>query len=98
MNSEAVYDKEIYPLLEQIAEICKNNDISFNMLFQYGPNLEDHASVLSPRDNESTKMFISRAAIQCMGNVDSLFIAIAQKAEEVGHSSLVLKVLGNGNA
>jgi hypothetical protein len=98
--SEQIYDKQISPLLEKIYGICKDNNISFNALFQYGPKNEDHCSVIFNNENqpESTKMFISRAAIQSQANIDALFIAIKKHSNVVGHNSIVLSMMEKENA
>lgn len=95
--SEA-FDKEVSPLISELAEVCKKHNISFSALFQYGSNPEDHCTaVLTTEEPESTKMFLVRAAAQCQGNVDALFLAIKERANKVGHSSIFLTLMDQMN-
>ncbi|MES0444938.1 MAG: hypothetical protein ABUJ92_00195 [Desulfobacterales bacterium] len=90
---EEVYDNEISPLMKQILDICKKHEMPMFAEFQFnddgwcksripGHPIFDHFDALSQ-------------SIQDQGvNIDKYMFYVAKRANEEGHSSIVLSQLG----
>ena len=96
-NKEKVYDEQIAPLMSQIIQICKDNDIPMFADFQYSdtdfctsciyPNVDGRHVVVSLYD------LLSRCKTSEGINIDQFVFAISRKYKNT--SSIVLHMLGN---
>lgn len=85
---EALYDKEIAPLLARAARLAEANGMSMTCLVEFNPGDTGETHTLA--GDQSYKVALAYAAIACHGNVDALFLAVARHARQHGHSSLYL--------
>lgn len=53
-DNEAVYDEQISPLMEQIIQICKDNDLPMTLCFEFAP--EAYCASNIPVAGQSEKM------------------------------------------
>lgn len=99
MNREQIYDAQIAPLMAQIIDICKANQINAHMTFDLSdPDRQGEGDV----DSVTTHLPVNGcpAWLRNMGymakakdNFDAFMMAVMRDAKEYGHSSLYLTVL-----
>lgn len=93
--SEQIYDAEIAPKLQELAELCKKHGLSFVAVCEYATG-QTGLTFTSPMDEDTTgaTMFLAQTAALARGNFDALTFALMRHARKFGHSSMILKQLG----
>lgn len=88
--SEEIYDKEIAPLLMQVAEICKQHNFPMVAEVEYLPGERGSTSLLPPEASLAMTMILHCA--DTAPNVDSYIIGLARYCKERGidYSSSVI--------
>ena len=93
-DKESVYDEKIFPLMKEIIDICKANDIPFFATFQYKDdsfctsyNLSGHPAL---EFYEALHQSISDSGV----NIDKFLRWVCREATKNGHSSMYLNQLG----
>ncbi len=89
---EDFYDREVAPVLMELAKKCEDAKISFIAMTEWEPGETGRTATIQGDAGFGLKM--AHTAMQAHGNVDSLMIAIKRYATEHGHSSAVLHLLG----
>ena len=95
-NKEKIYDEQIFPLMEEIIAICKENKIPMFAEFEYAPGDFCRSVLYDPDDHA---LFAHLEAIaQCVAeggiNIDKYMMWVAKGARIKGHSSLFLTLAG----
>ena len=95
-NKEKVYDEQIAPLMAQIIEICKREEIPMFADFQYA-DLDYCTTFIYPDvDGRNVTMNLYNVLSQCKieegVNIDKFFLSISRKYQNT--SSIVMKILG----
>ena len=94
-NLEAVYDKEISPLMEQILIICKKYNMPMFAEFQYSN--DGFCKSLLTKNGHPIITHLE-ALSQCIEdggiNIDKYMFWISKGAKKRGHSSIFLKAAG----
>jgi len=95
MSLEQVYDSEISPLVLQIIEICKQNNLPFFMEFDLDGDMSCKSSSV-PTENNMVRMH--DVVSQCLENnnsfnLDKFLFWIVREAQQKGHSSVFLSRL-----
>lgn len=93
-DKENIYDEKIAPLMTQIIDICKENQLPFFASFQYA----DNDFCTSGGRMKGHPVFEYYEAIkQCMElegiNIDKFMFWVMRGAREKGHSSIILSQL-----
>lgn len=100
MTPEETYDAEIAPVLLKLAERCKELGFPFAASVEWQPG-ETGRTESHPPWNEnglpSAKQKLVHYAARCNGNIDAFLNAVMRDAEQFGHSSMYLKMLGCKN-
>lgn len=89
---EAFYDAEIAPALRALAMRCHANGLSFLAVVEWAPGETGRTYSQSPPAGLGIRW--ADAAARANGNADSLIFALMKEAQENGHSSMCLKMLG----
>lgn len=89
---EKFYDEVIAPALLEIGRKCEEAGLSFVAAVEYEQG--EYGSTTTLRAGSGFGMRLVDLAVRANGNVDALMIALSRHAEEHGHSSLVLSMLG----
>jgi len=89
---EDFYDREVAPVLMDIAKKCQDNGLSITTMVEWDPGETGRTAALTAEAGFGIRM--AEAAMQARGNVDSLIGAIMGYAKDRGHSSVFLKQLG----
>jgi hypothetical protein len=90
-DREDFYDREVAPVLMDLAKKCQDNGLSIAAMVEWEPGETGRTAALSADASFGIRMV--EAAMQARGNVDSLIFAIQKYAAEHGHSSICLKML-----
>jgi hypothetical protein len=93
-NKEHVYDEEIFPLMKQILEICKREEIPMFASFEYDGN-SFCRSMINPEGAHMVTGLLDILAKCAEGkgtNIDKFFITIGKLYPN--ESSAVLKLMG----
>lgn len=91
-KKERIYDDIIAPLMAQIIEVCKENEISVSAVFELTQDLTVMTHI--PVNPESARMRLEYYLMKADGNLDLFFMNAKRDAEKYGHSSCVLSLLG----
>lgn len=99
-NQEEFYDREIAPVLAELAKKCQEKNISFCASVEYDPEhmgrgKTEFQAATKPVLEVSCAQILVHYAARCNGNVDALFMAIEKWAAEHGHNSIYLSSLEN---
>lgn len=89
---EAFYDREIAPLLLELANKCQANDMSLVASVEWEPGKAGRT--MSVRDTAGIALNMVRWAAEAQGNADSLILRMKKHGEEYGHNSMCLHMLG----
>jgi hypothetical protein len=89
---EDFYDREVAPVLMDIAKKCQDNGLSITAMVEWDHGETGRTAALTAEAGFGIRM--AQAAMQSVGNVDSLIGAIMGYAKDHGHSSVYLKMLG----
>lgn len=93
-NKEKIYDKEIFPLMEKIIDICKEHKMPFFTSFQYS---DDGFCTAGGRLGEHVVFDYYEAIRQCIENeginIDRFMFWVMRGAKKKGHSSIILSQL-----
>ena len=99
MSKEKIYDEQIFPLMTQIMEICKNNKIPMFATFEYNKD-EFYTSLIRKKEYSPHYLFtyydvLSRCGEKKGVNIDKIIMWMIKEARRVGkHSSICLNQLG----
>jgi hypothetical protein len=96
MTNEEFYDTKLAPALMELARKCQERGINFQALVEYETNEIAETRVLPTQPGFA--MALAVMASKARGNIDAFLIGARQYAEEHGHSSVFLKVLGVAEA
>jgi len=91
-EKEEIYDKDIAPQLLKIARKCEKEGISFVAHVEWEPGDGGRTETLAK--NASIGHRLISWAVACQGNIDTLLMRAIRYAEEHGHSSVYLHLLG----
>jgi hypothetical protein len=92
-KKDQIYDEQISPLMRQIIEICKTNNISMHASFELTPN-EGYCTTHLPLDpTPSFTMSLLGLVPRVRGNFDVLMNAVLKHAREKGHSSIYITMI-----
>jgi hypothetical protein len=89
---EQFYDREIAPVLMDLAGKCQDNGLSIAAMVEWEPDETGRTAALAATAGFGIRMV--EAAMQAKGNVDSLIFALMKYGTERGHSSASLHLLG----
>ena len=93
-DKEKIYDKEIFPLMEKIIDICEKHKMPFFTLFQYS---DDGFCSSKSRFGEHVVFDYYDVIKQCIEeegiNIDKFMLWIMKGARKEGHSSIILSQL-----
>lgn len=92
MTNEEFYDSEIALKLLELCNLCGDRGMSMVAPVEYGPNLIGETSRLAAGHGIEIRM--AYWGIRARGNIDSLVINAGRYANEVGHSSMILRRIG----
>ncbi|MEZ9708777.1 hypothetical protein AB4254_08900 [Vibrio breoganii] len=87
-----VYNNDIFPLLQRIALVCKQEDVSFFAACQTDLAFQVWA-VNQPGENVLSKLALLQMVSET-DNLDDLLVEIMECAREHGHNSKVLRAIG----
>jgi hypothetical protein len=96
-DNEKIYDEQIAPLMSQIIEICKANNIPMFADFQYAKF--DFCTTLVYPDvaDRNVTMYLYNMLSKCREhdgvNIDKFFFGVSKKYPN--KSSIVMSMLGN---
>lgn len=93
MTNEEFYDREVAPKLLELCNACGARGMSFLASVEYGPEGIGETTQLAP--DASVKAVMAYWGIKARGNIDAFMIAAQRHANEHGHSSAVLSILGS---
>lgn len=88
---EDFYDREVAPVLMEIAKKCQDNGLSIAAMVEWEPGETGRTAALSADAGFGIRM--TEAAMQARGNVDSLIFAIQKYAKTHGRNSICLHLL-----
>ena len=91
MMKEEFYDREIAPVLAQLAKKCEAEGLSFVAMCEFGPN--ETGSTFSIRKDVGVELTMARLAMTALGNADRLIGTLRRYSEEYGHNSVMLELL-----
>lgn len=91
-TKEEVYDTEIAPRLLEIGEMCQERGLGFSAAVEYEPFGLGRTLALPPDSSVAIRMV--DAAAQAHGNIDSFLRAMIRYAQQHGHESSYLTILG----
>lgn len=89
---EAFYDREIAPVLMELAGKCQDNGLSIVAMVEWEPGETGRTVALAGDSGFGIRM--ADAAMRAHGNVDSLIFALMKFGTENGHGSACLHLLG----
>jgi len=90
--SEQIYDEQIAPKLLELARICNTHGMPFLATVEYAPG--DYGTTADMPADRSLPMDWAYVAARSRGNADTLIMHMMRQAEERGHGSICLKMLG----
>ena len=88
---EDFYDREVAPVLLDLAKKCQDNGLSIAAMVEWDPGETGNTAAIAAKAGFGIRM--AEAAMQARGNVDSLIFAIQKYTKEHGHNSICLKML-----
>jgi hypothetical protein len=88
---EQFYDREIAPVLLELARKCRDNGLSIAAMVEWAPAETGRTAALAAGSGVGIRM--AELAMQARGNVDSLIFALMKYGKEHGHSSVGLRLL-----
>lgn len=91
-EQEDFYDREIAPLLLELAEKCQSNGLQFLAQVEWSSGDSAETVVYEPK-TASVKTVLAYLAIKAHGNFDTFMNAILRYAKEKGHNSVYLHLL-----
>lgn len=89
---ETFYDREIAPVLLQLARKCQDNGLSIVAMVEWEPGETGRTAALAADSGFGIRM--AETAMRSVGNVDNLIMALMKYGEEHGRSSVFLNLLG----
>lgn len=90
-EQEAFYDKEVAPVLMELAKKCEGAGLSFLAMVEWEPG--ETGRTMSVREGAGIGIRTALWAMQAQGNADSLIMAMMQHGKEHGHNSMCLHQL-----
>lgn len=89
-KNNSVYDKDIHPLVERIALICKQHDISMFLCVQEKDFVRRTSCVNKVGSKKIGEIFDFNQA----WDLDEFLSKVIEKAKKEGHNSKFLKAMG----
>ena len=90
--AEQYYDAHIAPKLLEISKDCRTHGISLIAQCEWEPG--ETGRTANIQAEAGVGILIAHAAMQAHGNVDSLLMAVIKYAQDHGHNSVYLGMLG----
>lgn len=90
--NEQFYDEEISPALAALARRCHDHGMSFVASVEFELNCSGSTVALTEQHGSGIRT--TAYAARSNSNIDAMFVAIINRAKEVGHSSIFLAQLG----
>ncbi len=91
---EDFYDREIAPVLRELANKCEGEGLSFLAMVEWAPG--DVGKTMSVRAGSGIGVKMALWAMQANGNADGLIMAMQRHGRENGHNSICLQLLERG--
>jgi hypothetical protein len=88
---EDFYDREIAPVLLELAKKCEDRGLSFIAMAEWEPG--ETGRTMSVREGASINLRMALWAMQAQGNADSLILAMKRHGQDHGHNSMCLAML-----
>lgn len=88
---EDFYDREVAPVLLELARKCEGSGMSFLAMVEWAP--DETGQTMSVRDNASIALRMALWAMQAKGNADALITQMQKHGKEHGHNSVYLHLL-----
>jgi hypothetical protein len=88
---EQFYDREIAPVLLDLARRCQNNGLSIAAMVEWAPGETGRTPALAAGSGVGIR--VAELAMQARGNVDSLLLALMKYGKKHGHNSVFLHLL-----
>jgi hypothetical protein len=88
---EAFYDREIAPVLMELARKCEDNGMSLVAMAEWSPG--ETGTTATIREDAGIKPRMTHWAAAANGNVDALIFHMMKHGREHGHNSIVLHQL-----
>lgn len=93
MGKEEFYDKEIAPVLADLAKKCQDNDLNLLALCEWD-RMQYGRTIAINHEWAGLVILCCNLFAKTHGNVDSLIWAIKEYAQKHGHSSIELHRMG----
>ena len=77
-DNEKYYDKEISPVLADLAKKCQKNGMSLATMVEYDNGDTGNTIYTQKVKDMSVKMIMAVTGIKCNGNIDSFLMAMIQ--------------------
>lgn len=91
-DREAFYDAEIAPVLLDLSKRCEDMGLSFIAQVEWEPG--ETGRTVSFAGDAGFGIRMAEAAMRAAGNIDSFLLGVSKHAQEYGHSSMFLNLLG----
>lgn len=89
---EKIYDDVIAPKLLEIAELCKQHDMSFVSMIEWDRHAYGRTVYLA--EGSGFEIRLMETLGRAKGNLDTFLMACIKHAHVHGHSSLILQQMG----
>jgi len=91
-NREQVYDDLIAPKLLELAELCKQHDMSFVSMVEWDRHAYGRTVYLA--EGAGFEIRLMETLGRSKGNLDTFIMVCMRYAEVHGHNSLILQQMG----
>lgn len=88
---EELYDREIAPLLREVARKCEEGGLSIVAMVEWSPG--NNGRTMSIREGAGIELSMVRWAGDAQGNADALIFALQKHGRKHGHNSICLHLL-----
>ena len=88
---EQFYDRDVAPVLLDLAKKCEANGLSIAAMVEWAPNETGRTAALAAGSGVGIRM--AEVAMRSRGNVDDLIFALMKYGKEHGHTSVCLMIL-----
>lgn len=92
-DKEQVYDEQIAPLMTQIIEICRAHKIKMHASFELDGDMMCTTN-LNHGEPSPVPLRLMLYASKAGNNIDAFMGAVKRDAQEYGHTSIALELLG----
>lgn len=92
-TKEEIYDEQIAPLMTQIIDICRAHKIKLHASYELDGDMMC-TTYLDHGEPSPVPLRLMYYASQAGSNVDAFMGAVKRDAQEYGHTSIALELLG----